>query len=146
MKRTSLLILPAIVLASLSYLFNDSMVGAQTDPAGRARVSISPTPTPSPTPPKIKEEEEIFKVDTELVNLNVRVIDRNNRPINGLQQKDFKIFEDSETQQIEFFSKSEVPTNYALVIDNSGSLRSQLEKVIEAGKIIVGRINRTMKR
>ena len=138
MKRTSLLILPAIVIASLSYLFNDSMVGAQTDPAGRARVSISPTPTPSPTPPKIKEEEEIFKVDTELVNLNVRVIDRNNRPINGLQQKDFKIFEDSETQQIEFFSKSEVPTNYALVIDNSGSLRSQLEKVIEAGKIIVG--------
>ena len=30
-----------------------------------------------------------------------------------------------------------MPTNYALVIDNSGSLRFQLEKVIEASKIIV---------
>ena len=35
------------------------------------------------------------------------------------------------------FTKSEVPTNYSLVIDNSGSLRLQLEKVIEAGKIII---------
>jgi len=41
-------------------------------------------------------------------------------------------------QPIGFFTKSEVPTNYSLVIDNSGSLRPQIEKVIEAGKIIVG--------
>ncbi len=30
-----------------------------------------------------------------------------------------------------------MPTNYSLVLDNSGSLRNQLEKIIEAGKIIV---------
>jgi Ca-activated chloride channel family protein len=71
------------------------------------------------------------------VNLNVRVIDRNNRPVNNLQQKDFKILEDGVPQQIDFFSKSEVPTNYALVIDNSGSLRQQLDNVVEAGKILV---------
>ncbi len=91
----------------------------------------------SPTPPTIKDEDVIYKVDTELVNLNVRVIDRNNRPINSVLQNEFKIYEDKELQRIEFFSKSEVPTNYGLVIDNSGSLRSQIEKVIEAGKIIV---------
>ena len=80
---------------------------------------------------------KIIKIDTELVNLNVRVIDRNNRPINNLQEKDFKIFEDGAQQKIDFFRKSEVPTNYALVIDNSGSMRQQLDKVIEAGKILV---------
>ena len=104
----------------------------------------APTPTPSitpaaakPTPPKIDDPDEIIKVDTELVNLNVRVIDRNNRPINNIQEKEFKIYEDGKLQQIDFFSKSEVPTNYALVIDNSGSLRQQLDKVVEAGKILV---------
>lgn len=94
-------------------------------------------PTPSPTPPKINEEDIITEVKTELVNLNVRVIDRNSRPVNGLPETEFKIFEDNAPQQIEFFSRSEVPTNYGLVIDNSGSLRQQLEKVIEAGKILV---------
>ena len=81
--------------------------------------------------------EEIIKIDTVHVLLNVRVIDRNNRPINNLTQKEFQIFEDNIPQTIESFSKGEVPTNYSLVIDNSGSLRMQLEKVIEASKIIV---------
>jgi len=98
--------------------------------------AISPT-APKPTPPILQEDDEIIKIDTELVNMNVRVVDRNNRPINNLQEKDFKIFEDGNIQQIDFFSKSEVPTNYALVIDNSGSLRQQLDKVIEAGKILI---------
>jgi Ca-activated chloride channel family protein len=103
----------------------------------------STNPVPSPTPPSIKpsptpdDSDEVIKVDTELVNLSVRVIDRNNRPINNLQQRDFKIFEDGVQQQIEFFSQAEVPTNYALVVDNSGSMRRQLDKVIEAGKVFV---------
>ncbi len=92
--------------------------------------------TPTPTPPKAAEDE-VIKVDTELVNLNVRVVDRNNRPISGIKQGEFKIFEDNVPQDIEFFSFSEIPTNYGIVIDNSGSLRQQLEKVIEAGKILV---------
>ncbi|HEV8593047.1 MAG TPA: VWA domain-containing protein, partial [Pyrinomonadaceae bacterium] len=45
--------------------------------------------------------------------------------------------EDNVPQKIDFFSKSEVPTNYTLVIDNSGSLRSQIDQVIEASKIMV---------
>ena len=112
-----------------------------SEPAPRARVSVSPTPslrtaTPTPTPPP-EVDDEIIKVDTELVNMNVRVVDRNNRPINNLQQSDFRIFEDNAPQEIRFFSKSEIPTNYALVVDNSGSLRPQINKVIEAGKVLI---------
>lgn len=98
------------------------------------------TPTPSPSPkasPTPNPEDEEIKVETELVNISVRVVDRNNRPINNLPQSDFKIMEDGIAQQIEFFSKSEVPTNYSLVIDNSGSLRAQIDQVIEAGKLLV---------
>jgi Ca-activated chloride channel homolog len=107
---------------------------SQTRPTIVTQPTATPTPVPSPT---IQEEDQIIKVDTELVNLNVRVVDRNGRPVNDLRQGDFKVFEENQPQQIEFFSKSEVPTNYTLVVDNSGSLRQQLDKVIEAGKILV---------
>ncbi|CAN5403623.1 hypothetical protein BH10ACI2_BH10ACI2_17070 [soil metagenome] len=96
----------------------------------------TPTITPKPTP-RIDDPNEIIKVDSELVNLNVRVIDRNNKSINNLQQKEFRILEDGNPQQIDFFSRSDVPTNYAILVDNSGSMRQQLDKVVEAGKVFV---------
>jgi Ca-activated chloride channel family protein len=110
--------------------------------ADAASATPTPTPppaiTPSPTPVvRIDDPNDIIRVETELVNINVRVVDRNNRPVNGLKQSDFKIFEDGKEQQIDFFTQSDVPTNYGLVIDNSGSLRQQLDKVIEAGKVLV---------
>jgi Ca-activated chloride channel family protein len=99
-----------------------------------AQTTTPAKPTPTPTP---EEDNEVIKIDTELVNLNVRVVDRNNRSVANLNQNDFTVYEDNVPQKIEFFSKSEVPTNYAMVIDNSGSMRLQLDKVIEASKIIV---------
>ncbi|MEO6654453.1 MAG: VWA domain-containing protein [Pyrinomonadaceae bacterium] len=134
MKRIAIVVSLAIFLTGL---FSSRSQGFNA--AAQAPVkSPTPSPTATVTPkPKIDDPDEIIKVDTELVNVNVRVIDRNNRPINNVQEKEFKIYEDGNLQQIDFFSKSEVPTNYALVIDNSGSLRQQLDKVVEAGKVFV---------
>lgn len=134
MRRSLLVSIFTVIGAALISFYFSTAADGQTSTAERTRTAGQATPTP----PKIKEpEDEIIKVETELVNLNVRVIDRNNRPINGIPQGEFKIYEDNVPQVIEFFSFSEVPTNYGLVIDNSGSLRQQLEKVIEAGKILV---------
>ncbi len=132
----------ALFSAAAVFGLGSIYVSGQTDTTGRDRqvspeAAATPPATPSPTPPKLEEPDDVLTIDTELVNLNVRVVDRNNRPINSLQAKDFKIFEDGVQQQVEFFSRSEVPTNYSIVLDNSGSLRHQLEKVIEAGKILV---------
>ncbi|MGH9947755.1 MAG: VWA domain-containing protein [Pyrinomonadaceae bacterium] len=99
-----------------------------------SEIGMFPTPTPKKTPEEISE---VIQIDTELVNINVRVVDRNSRPINRLKPSDFTIMEDGIPQKIDFFSESEVPTNYSLVVDNSGSLRRQIEKVIEASKILV---------
>ena len=105
-------------------------------PAARPTIinspAVKPTAVPSPEP-----TDEVIRINTEEVTLSVRVVDRNNRPINNIPESDFKVYEDNQPQQLTSFSKAEVPTNYALVIDNSGSLRGQLDKVIEASKIIV---------
>ena len=94
-------------------------------------------PTPTPTPPEILDPESTIRINTELVELHVRVIDRNNRPINNVPQNDFQIFEDGVPQKIETFTREEVPISYGLAVDTSGSLRSQLQSVIDAGKTII---------
>lgn len=104
-----------------------------------------PTPTPivrpSPTPATDtgEEDNESIKIDTEEVSLNVRVVDNNNnRYVSKLKESDFKVYEDDVLQPITSLTTTEVPVINALVIDNSRSLRTQLKKVIEASKIIVG--------
>lgn len=92
---------------------------------------VTPPPSPSPT------EEEVITVDNDNVILSVRVVDRNGRIVADVKPEEFKVFEDGVQQQIEDVSKADVPVNYGMVVDNSGSLRFQLEKIIEAGKILV---------
>ena len=94
-------------------------------------------PTPTPTPPEELDPESIIKINAELVQLHVRVIDRNNRPINNVRQDEFHVFEDGVAQKIETFTREEVPISYGLAVDTSGSLRSQLQSVIDAGKSII---------
>jgi len=94
-------------------------------------------PTPTPTPPETIEPDSVITIDTDLVNLHVRVIDRNNRPIDNLPQGDFHVFEDGVLQPITSFTREEVPISYGLAVDTSGSLRSQLTSVIDAGKTII---------
>ena len=94
-------------------------------------------PTPTPTPPDEFGEGEILRTNTDLVQLHVRVIDRNNRPINNVSQAEFQVFEDGVKQPIEYFSREEVPISYGLAVDTSGSLRTQLPTVLEAGKTII---------
>jgi len=96
-----------------------------------------PTPAPSPSP-AIEDDNEVLKIETEEVSLNVRVVNAGNRPVGNLKESSFKVYEDGVLQSITSVSLAEVPIFNALVIDNSRSLRTQLKKVIEAGKIIVG--------
>lgn len=94
-------------------------------------------PTPTPTPPPEMDEGDILRINADLVQLHVRVIDRNNRPINNVSQNEFQVFEDGVKQPIEYFTREEVPISYGLAVDTSGSLRTQLATVLEAGKTII---------
>lgn len=94
-------------------------------------------PTPTPTPPPEMDEGDILRINADLVQLHVRVIDRNNRPINNVTRGEFQVFEDGVKQPIEYFTREEVPISYGLAVDTSGSLRTQLATVLEAGKTII---------
>ena len=125
---------------------------AQTPaPVAGPRIEPPPGAPQLKLPPPIRQDEDpnpqgaeeidpegVVKVDTNLVNLQVRVVDRNNRPINDVRDDEFRVFENGVQQKIEFVTREEVPISYGIVVDNSGSLRNQINQVIEASKSIVG--------
>ena len=94
------------------------------------------TPTPAGTPapgdngPQEISEGDIIRVDTELVSVNVSVVDRGtNRGVNGLTKDDFRLSEDNTPQQIAHFESSSAPFNLVLLIDLSGSTTNVVDLV-----------------
>lgn len=136
MNRSFWLVISGAALVVPIGVFTLASASAQTTATTHPKLTVSPTPTPAPKP-TIEDDDEPIRIDTELVNINVRVTDRNGRTINDVPERDFKIYEDGVEQKIEYWSKSEIPTNYGIVVDNSGSIAPQLEKVIEAGNILI---------
>src|SRR5688572_17194125 len=67
-------------------------------PNERPQNRPAPTPTPAPAvreAPDSDDSEGFLEVDTRLVTIPVRVLDRRNRFLGGLSQDSFKVFEDN---------------------------------------------------
>ena len=59
-------------------------------------------PAPGPAAPPQGQQPQVFRGSTRLVVQNVSVKDRDGRPIAGLTEKDFIVFEDNQRQEIAF--------------------------------------------
>src|SRR5215471_18254724 len=78
---------------------------------------------------KDKDKEYTLSVETVEVNLPISVLDKEGRPVDGLKQEHFQIFEDKIQQTIKTFRHEDIPLSLGLVIDNSGSMRNKRERV-----------------
>jgi Ca-activated chloride channel homolog len=72
------------------------------------------------------QDDDIVRVDSSIVVLNATIRDAQNKPISGLTQKDFKIFEDGEPQQIISFESQEAPFAAVILFDTSGSMEERI--------------------
>ena len=70
-----------------------------------------------------------FKVDVNLVLVEVGVHDEHGHAIGNLNQEDFRIYENGKEQSICAFSHEELPLAVALVIDNSSSIVAALHEL-----------------
>jgi VWFA-related protein len=109
--------------------------GKQPELVG-ANTSKRPVGTSTgPVPGDDISEGDVIRVDSQLVTLNISVIDRGtNRGLLGLGQSDFKLFEDGEEQRILQFESSNAPFDMILLIDLSGSTR-EVVKLIRAAAV-----------
>jgi len=72
------------------------------------------------------DDEEVVRVNSDLVVLNVTVTDAKGRYVHQLKRADFTIFEDGREQRIGLFSVEETPFAAAILLDSSGSMESRL--------------------
>jgi VWFA-related protein len=86
------------------------------------------------------QERPSFTAESELVVLHVTVKDRG-QYVAGLPQDAFGIIEDGRPQSIPFFSSEDAPVTVGLLIDNSGSMRSNRELVLAAATAFVEHSN-----
>ena len=54
-------------------------------------------------------QQPVFRSSIDLVHLDVSVLDSNRKPVRGLTEKDFTVFEDGKPQQVMVFSAVDVP-------------------------------------
>jgi Ca-activated chloride channel family protein len=83
------------------------------------------------------DKDGVFKVDTDLVLLDVKVVDQNNTPIMDLKKDDFSVYEDKVKQTVDNVSREEVPVSFGLVIDTSGSMKAKLQTVSDASVSLI---------
>lgn len=80
--------------------------------------------------PKEEEPEDILRIDTDLVSVDVTAIDAQGRPVRNLRQEDFKIYSDGVEQPISFFQiekrQGEArPLAIVFALDVSGSMTTE---------------------
>jgi Ca-activated chloride channel homolog len=73
-----------------------------------------------------EKDDEVIRVDTQLVDVPIVVTDKSGKPILNLKQSNFIIYEDGKPQQIAEFAATSAPFEVALLLDTSGSTRSDL--------------------
>lgn len=88
-------------------------------------------------PPAFVAGPQAANVANRMVVLNVRVTDPSGKAIGNLPQSSFQITEDGVPQKISLFVSDKVLLRYGLMIDNSGSLRSQFSHVLRTASTIV---------
>ena len=95
--------------------------------------------TPSSTPSS-DDEDGVIRVETNLVTMPVSVLDREGRFISGLQQKDFRIFENGIEQKLEYFQSVEQPFTVILLIDVSPSTAFRIDEIQDAAITFVNQL------
>ncbi len=105
-------------------------VAQESDPNAQRPRQVMPKDEPPP--------DEVLKVDTDLVSLDVLARDSEGRPIRNLKSEDFKLFVDNVPQPVSFFQiehRSGDPRPLAVVfaLDVSGSMTSEeIERLRQA--------------
>lgn len=104
--------------------------------------AAEPTPTPTPLPEEDAEPDdgEVISVDTNLVTVPVRVLDRKNRFIGGLSKENFSLYEDNVEQDMAYFSNEAQPFTVALVLDMSYSATFKIEEIQNAAMAFIAQL------
>lgn len=142
MKRLAAVIFClAVVLAAAPAAFPQSGKGGAV---GAKKANKRPVTKENTTDPKEGaqaaediSDDDVITVDTNLVTVPVRVLDKQGRFVGGLTKGDFTVFEDKVPQDIAYFSNEQNPFTVALVLDMSYSSKFKIDEIQQAALTFV---------
>ena len=155
MKKFAVLLCLAFLCVSFNYSYAQSgrVSPGSTNGKPNARPA-GPEKSPTPLPQKSDDDlanatnvntdpiddNDIIRVDTQLVTIPVKVSDRKNRFFGGLKKEDFHVFEDDVEQEIAYFSNEEQPFTVALVLDMSYSTKFKIGEIQAAAIAFISQL------
>ena len=109
--------------------------GGRPTPGGANKANARPAATPVPTPSADSTaaepltDDEVITVNTQIVSLPVRVMDKKGRFVAGLAQGEFTVTENGEPQEIAMFANESEPFTVALMLDMSYSTTFKIAEI-----------------
>jgi hypothetical protein len=147
--RYSLLIILLLALVSVVPCAAQGVRPAM--PANEKANKRTPAPTPAPVVASAPEKTEkvetaplpatendgeedggVINVETSLVTVPFKVLDRSGRFVGGINQSEFEVYENNVKQEIAFFGTEEQPFTVALLLDVSLSTRFKIDEIQNA--------------
>src|SRR5215212_3782235 len=130
-KALQVALVSCLALAFISFVALKPAKAQEQKPD--APKKAQPTQTPAAPQQGAEVGEGAVVVNTDLITLTVTVTDTYGRYVSGLDKKAFKIFEDKEEQDIEYFSDDDAPVSVGVIFDVSGSMSGdKIRKAREA--------------
>jgi Ca-activated chloride channel family protein len=83
------------------------------------------------------DEGDVVRVETQLVSVPAVVMNSGGRPVAGLNEGNFLVYENGQPQKIATFATTDVPFEIALLLDTSGSTRSDVDLIRQAANSFV---------
>ena len=113
---------PAVFFALLLF----AATGLEAALLSPGRTSLPPKHNPPPLSLAQQQDDDVVRVNTDLVVLNATVLGKDGKFVSGLRRADFQILEDGKEQKLASFGAAETPFAVAIVIDTSGSMDARL--------------------
>jgi Ca-activated chloride channel family protein len=129
----------ALLCCALSSPVSNTAVGQQQQEAQRPRRVNALPPA--------QDDEDVLRIDTDLVLVDVTVTDAEGKPVRGLSAEQFKLYEDGVERPISFFNVEKRggalrPVSVVFALDVSGSMTiDELQRLRSALRLFSQRLS-----
>jgi Ca-activated chloride channel homolog len=133
MRRTITSILLALVL--LLFPLTECAQQSSSDSKPQASSPDAKPQAPAPAKPAApkqepaqQENQTVFRVPVNLVDVLFTVLNRRNKLVPELEKTDFKIWDEKSPQEIRYFSRqTDLPLRIGMLLDTSNSIRDRIK-------------------
>ncbi|HEX3281241.1 MAG TPA: VWA domain-containing protein [Pyrinomonadaceae bacterium] len=131
------LVFIGLLLSANHSLSTQAQEGAKQRPRRVGVDGSGPARTDEKSQTEEVDEGDVVRVETQLVSVPAVVTGSAGRPLAGLREANFLVYENGQPQKIATFATTDVPFEIALLLDTSGSTRADVALIRQAANAFV---------